>query len=387
MIRHIQPTNRFAWSPDGRYLAVPSNSQAIGIWDTSTAQRVQTLMGHVGVVYNVAWSPDGTILASVAADGTVRLWHPLDNRTVRILRGHTRAVYAVAWLANGSLLASGSADGIIHLWNPQTGALVSTLRSESAEAVYALAWSPVETVLASGSAQEILLWDGEATTPLCKLVQQAPSTTGNVSQIYSLAWSSDGRLLASGSADCTIRLWEPEAERLIRILEGHTGVVTSISFSGDDRLLASKARDKTICIWRTDTWKPVAKMKERSLRLPWSSSLAFHPHASTLAIAEDEDRKIGLWDMDVDAMLAASQEVSMYYTNAKIALVGDSGVGKSSLGQVLVGQPFAPVASTHGRKVWLFDAQEVGIDGERRETRETLLWDLAGQPGYRLIHQ
>jgi WD40 repeat protein len=388
MIRHIQPVNRFAWSPDGRYLAVPSNSQAIGIWDTSTMQRVQTLTGHTGSVYDVSWSPDGTTLASVAADGTVRLWHPLENRTIKILGAHSRALYAVAWFANGNLLASGSADGIIHLWNPHTRALVSTLRSESLEPVYALAWSPVEAVLASGSAQEILLWSSEASTSPRTLVQQAPSAGGNVSQTYALAWSSDGRLLASGSADRTIRLWEPESERLVRILEGHhTGVVTSLSFSCDDRLLASKARDKKTCIWRTDTWKLAAEMKERSLRLPWSSSLAFHPHTCTLAIAEDEDRKIGLWDVDLATMQEKGQDVSIYYTNAKIALVGDSGVGKSSLGQVLAGRPFVPVASTHGREVWLFDAQEVSLDGGRRETRETLLWDLAGQPGYRLIHQ
>src|SRR5262249_45052377 len=39
------------------------------------------------------------------------------------------------------------------------------------------------------------------------------------------------------------------------------------------------------------------------------------------------------------------------------------------------------------RHVWSFDSQEIVVDDSRQETRETLLWDLAGQPGYRLIHQ
>jgi GTPase SAR1 family protein len=68
-------------------------------------------------------------------------------------------------------------------------------------------------------------------------------------------------------------------------------------------------------------------------------------------------------------------------------LVGDSGVGKSGLGLVLTGQPFVPTLSTHGRHIWTFNSQEIEIGKGRKETRETLLWDLAGQPGYRLIHQ
>ncbi len=34
-----------------------------------------------------------------------------------------------------------------------------------------------------------------------------------------------------------------------------------------------------------------------------------------------------------------------------------------------------------------FDSREVDLDKGRKQTRETLLWDLAGQPGYRLVHQ
>src|SRR5207248_3176475 len=64
-----------------------------------------------------------------------------------------------------------------------------------------------------------------------------------------------------------------------------------------------------------------------------------------------------------------------------------SGVGKSGLGLVLSRQQFVPTESTHGRIVWTFAKRELHLGDGRKETRETLLWDLAGQPGYRLIHQ
>ncbi len=80
-------------------------------------------------------------------------------------------------------------------------------------------------------------------------------------------------------------------------------------------------------------------------------------------------------------------DVSRYYRNAKVVLVGDTGVGKSGLGLVLSRQDFYATESTHGRHVWTFQTEEQTVDNRYQETRETLLWDLAGQPGYRLIHQ
>jgi hypothetical protein len=97
---------------------------------------------------------------------------------------------------------------------------------------------------------------------------------------------------------------------------------------------------------------------------------------------------ICIWDLDYNILLGIELETpTVYYTNAKVVLVGDTGVGKTGLVLVLAGQPFVPTESTHGRHVWTFESREVELGGGRRETRETFLWDLAGQPGYRLIHQ
>src|SRR5262249_29896497 len=94
------------------------------------------------------------------------------------------------------------------------------------------------------------------------------------------------------------------------------------------------------------------------------------------------------WDLDVGVLLDRSPaDRVVHYSNAKVVLVGDSGVGKSGLGLVLAGQRFEPTESTHGRRGWAFSSEEVAVRDARTETREVLLWDLAGQPGYRLVHQ
>ena len=72
------------------------------------------------------------------------------------------------------------------------------------------------------------------------------------------------------------------------------------------------------------------------------------------------------------------------YANAKVVLVGESGVGKSGLAHRLIEDRFVPTSSTHGMEVFRLDLPKASDDGLEREA---LLWDLAGQEDYRLIHQ
>jgi hypothetical protein len=77
-------------------------------------------------------------------------------------------------------------------------------------------------------------------------------------------------------------------------------------------------------------------------------------------------------------------ETTRRYVNAKVVLVGESGVGKSGLAHRLIEDKFVQTESTHGMQVWRLDlplAQKDTLE------REALLWDLAGQEDYRLIHQ
>jgi len=204
--------------------------------------------------------------------------------------------------------------------------------------------------------------------------------------VYSASWSPDGRTLASGSDDHTIRLWDAASGRPLGVWEGHTGRVVSVAFSPDGRLLASHSSDGTVRLWDAASGATVAVLRQRAV-YGWDRLLAFHPTQPILATLDDRNGVIRIWRLDYGALLGAEPAAGpVHYVNAKVVLVGDTGVGKTGLGMVLTGQPFAPTDSSPGRHVWLLDSCEVEL-ADRRQTRETLLWDLAGQPGYRVIHQ
>src|SRR5215210_9272895 len=102
-----------------------------------------------------------------------------------------------------------------------------------------------------------------------------------------------------------------------------------------------------------------------------------------LATLGEKDTIIRIWELD-EALLLGQSQASVHYTTAKLVLVGDSGVGKTGLGWRLAHGEFKEHSSTHGQQFWVID--ELGKRRDDGTECEAILWDLAGQPDYRLTH-
>jgi small GTP-binding protein len=159
--------------------------------------------------------------------------------------------------------------------------------------------------------------------------------------------------------------------------------------------MASKGRDGVVRLWNCDTWEPVAIIAEQVGRY-WIPALAFHPTqpllatfgSAPLALPEDLGRLIHLWHLDLDLLLGQGRPKAVtdavHHTTGKVVLVGDHSVGKSALGHRLIHGVFEKQESTHGQKFWVFPALSKLLDDGT--DCEAILWDLAGQPDYRLVH-
>jgi len=65
---------KFAFTPDEKFLFSGNSKGKIQIWDLSKAKEVGSFRGHTEPVDRLSFSDDGKILATTSWDGTVKIW-------------------------------------------------------------------------------------------------------------------------------------------------------------------------------------------------------------------------------------------------------------------------------------------------------------------------
>jgi GTPase SAR1 family protein len=389
---HSQRIAAPAWHSDGIRLASGSDDGTVKIWDALAGRLLETLEGPGSPVGRVAWSNDGAMLAAGCADGTVRVWATQNGFLLSDLRlsssdrdwsfnlERRALVRSVAWSPSGGELAIASDDFTLRRVRFPSGNLIATYECD--DRVTSVAYSRYGSMLAMGTDSGVI-----------KIVYPATGEERilhhHSSHVLDVVWSADGSFLVSASSDSRICVWRRDVGRVTHWLEGHQRSIGGLSLSYDGSLLASKSNaDDTVRLWRTDNWRTIATLEEPGCALPmwWHNGLAFNPRTAVLATLGDEDRAIRIWELDV-AQLFREKAKAIHYRSARVVLVGESGVGKTSLGMALRGETFSPQESTHGRQVSLLNQFRQDLPNGGEEVRELFLWDLAGQPGYRLTHQ
>ncbi|WP_437656778.1 GTP-binding protein [Sorangium sp. So ce1182] len=333
-----------------------------------------TLVGHDRALAAV-FSTTDRLVATGGMDRVVRLWSSASGKLRRELPAHA-AVYGLAFSPDNALLAVGCADGVVRLWAMPFWSSRHNLEGDSA--VTDLAWMPTGRLLACAHENgPVVLWSPDQR--LRQAVWERPPTAG-----YGLAWSPQGRYLAGGyGARGAVAIWDVETSRLVRLLEGASGAVSGLSFSADGRLLAVTSTDGTTRLWQCETWEPVCVVPGER-REYWLPGVAFHPQQPLLAIPAREDRVVEVFEVGAILEQHTSSEDAARYATAKVVLLGDTRAGKTSLAHRLASGEYREHRSTHGQQIWLLD----GLQSRREDGTEceVLLWDLAGQRDYRILH-
>jgi WD40 repeat protein len=384
-VRQIPTTDgvirRLAWSPSGGQLAVADDDGYVRVWNRMTNASPQGRLTRHGFISSLSWSPNEAILAAACAD--IYLLDPGTLNIIKKLEYHTSSVWSLSWSPDGSLLASGAEDKTICIWNASRGVSQRIFHGHS-EAVYSLAWAPTGFTLCSGSENgELRAW-----TPTAE--HSVRAIDAHAGPIASIAWLPDATRVLSASADRTIGVWNVSTSRQIAILEGHTEALVDISLNRDGSLLVSVSADGKTLLWDTATWKRIGSLGVH--RALYDSekdnpcSIAQVDPTGTLLAAADSRTRVCLYSFELSDEPEEPGAETTFYRNARVVLLGESGVGKSGLGLALTGDKWIPTESTHARKVKTFSTFDLTVN-DVKETREVLLWDLAGQPDYRIIHQ
>jgi GTPase SAR1 family protein len=382
------PIGPIAWSPQSPVLAFPSADHSIGLWDVETGRCLRQLKGHKDKVFALAFDGSGRRLATAGDDKTIRIWDPNTGENLHCLRGHTDTIWSVAFDPTGVVLASASDDRTVRLWNATSGKPVKVLAGHRHYVLNVAFDSTGHRLFSADLDARLLLWD-IATGVAVGGLKLREGGSG-----FAVDPKSGTVALAAGE---TLSILDSDCRRMVRSLEGHTHSVRRIAFSDSGILIASRDNGETLYsensvlssvrLWRNDTG---ASLGTITLPLPehWTAGLAFHPRAPLLAAVSNHDDgndRVSVWQVDVDFLLSSSDTPPVAYTSAKIVVVGDSGVGKTGLGWRLAHGAFQEHPSTHGQQFWVINQLSKRRDHDGAQC-EAVLWDLAGQPDYRLIH-
>lgn len=383
---HQADVNSLSFDPHGRTLASGSFDKTVKQWEVSSGKLLNSFKVPQGTVESVAFDSLSEIFACATNVKTMKLWNVNSAKLLKTIKKHDEDIRCVVLDSQVGVLVGGS-RGNVMLWQVPSGMQDRTIEVGWSHAhPRSIAVNPLDDSLAIGCIDGTIETWHKTEGMIFRTAEE------HQEHVACIAFAPNGEILASGSADCTVKVWDAVNGRLLRTLEGHTNEVSAVAFSPDGRLLASKCTDNTFRLWSCETWEAVAVVQVPMLGESRISMIAFHPTLPLLATTGSGEaqqyRQIHLWELDFDVLLGHRwQTDSVCYKNAKVVLVGDSGVGKSGLALRMTTGKFEATESTHGRHVWLFDTREAILDSGRKQTRETLLWDLAGQPGYRLVHQ
>lgn len=363
---------------DGRSVIAAYQSGDLEVWDLLKGTSILSLDRHSHHVNSLAVTPDGQFMIAACKDGVWGL--PLVSHATAF-RVYAEKVNSVAVTPDGRTIVAGVDNGEVAAWDVESKVRLRAFEGASGF-VYSVAVSPDgSSVIAGGADRTVRVWDLKSGRILHVL-------NGHTGSVTSVAATPDGLWLVSTSEDHTVRVWDRASGRLVRTLEGHTRVVAGIAIAG--HFAATASAEHLVRLWGVANGICFARLPAGGPLGPTGTPVAFSLGGRNLLTVAGPERRgaIQVWDVDFSRLLGgALPSGDVHYRNAKVVLVGDSGVGKSGLGMVLAGQQFEPTPSTHGRRVWLFHKNSVSqVDGVT-QTREVLLWDLAGQPGYRIVHQ
>lgn len=393
------PVMSLAIDPTGGLIASGHQDGIVNLWEMNTGELLHTVNTHGSDVTGVAFDPSGKTLATGGLETVVKLWQAASGKLLHSFEGPSRGARCIAFDPSGATLVGGGFDSL-DLWDVASGERL--FQSEGRPSHYSsLAFDPFTKTLAAAGDSVVELWEATSGKQLHTLEQESLGVCG-------VAFDPSGTILAVGGDHGSVLLLDAKSGKLLRTLEGHTSAVDIIGFSPDGQLLASKSNDDTIRLWNCETWETVAVISVPKMHNIWIPSLAFHPSLPLLATAgsphdtpEDErGRQIHLYELDYNVLFESDRrtksvtnataagrvegEKTVHSTTAKIVLVGDSGVGKTGLGWRLAHGEYREHDSTHGQQFWVLD--QLTTTRKDGTLCEAVLWDLAGQPDYRLIH-
>lgn len=312
------------FTPDGQFLLAVGDDKVVRTWkftekglepSESHGLRWSIWREQRGSIFALALSPDGGKSVAVAGygvrTGSIAVLNRQSGEVEHALvevKGNDQTIWSLAFAPSGKQIAVGTADGSVWLWelNGKVNGEFRKLGQHPGEAgkgdrvrlVEFLNGTQLLSVAKDGS---VLRWDtGKGGSTLVGKLK-APN-------VSAAALSPDRKLLAAAGEDNFVELFALDAKtsRKLPLPEGH--FPNSLAFDARSERLAVAARyrdqsaafakdlDGTLQIYDLKQANPLAGPTVRTSE--YGEAIAFHPSGRYLAIADDPDHEVKVYQVE-----------------------------------------------------------------------------------------
>jgi WD40 repeat protein len=315
----------------GTRVIARSNETELVSWEISTGKRLSLFSGHTDSVTDVKLTKDEKYVVSGSHDGTVRIWDLSTGAQLRVLSGHAKGVTSIALTPDGTRIISGSADRTLKVWRLSDGCEERTYQTDDyVMSVSALLDSRrvVSCSVSDDKAEHVLqVWD-IATGLTCQYLR------GHTAVAFQMLPMPDGKHLVTASDDGTIRVWDVDTGKQLRLLKVDEAIRKLVLF--EDSLVAAGCDGGTVKVWDLQSKSPKFTFEAAD----WEPvrSVAITPDGSHL-FSGSWDHTIRTWDLgtgsEVRITPAHSADVG------SICIAGDYVISGSGDGTIKVWRKLA----------------------------------------------
>lgn len=250
---HKGAITRVVWSRETHGIYSSSSDSTVGLWDTSSGQRLRKFSGHDAVVNDICVSKRGTeLLASASDDGSLRVWDHREKTSVLHIPTEF-PIMCVSCDSTASQLFSAGVDNAISWWDTRNpSGPVALLEGHGECYITSVCVFNDESLVSFGSDNMARTWNIQpyvAETASRQLAAYTGASCGPDLNLVRARWSPDGSRIASGSADETIVVWDAATKKILAKTPGHLSTVTEACFHPRiPGCLASASIDGTVRI-------------------------------------------------------------------------------------------------------------------------------------------
>ena len=292
--------------PDGRRVAAGCDDAAVRIWsiyggNEEVHEAGIVLLGHKNgfPVFDVDWNRDGRTLLSAGGDGSIRLWDTLAKGPFGTVATVTRRT------APQSKPEPVSEEG--------PGMTVPGLRDEATDDIAGAALAvyrghapscPVWSVSFAPSGYYFASAASDGTGRIFTTDRPAPVRilSGHTSaSVNCVRWHPNCNYVVTGCDDKTVRMWDVQSGRCVRLLNGCGHGINTVAVSPSGKYLAGADCSGVVHLWELGSGQKMNELRTTTHSNLLGSSLVIHSMSfsscgTSLAVGGD-DCTVRIWDV------------------------------------------------------------------------------------------